>query len=918
MISSARLPGLLVACSLLAAAPAGAARRGYAAHPPIVVLTPAATACTGTGAERCRVLAAVAAAARLGALAAVEGRGVGVVTRDEAAAILALRLFPRACAEGLECSRDAARNLGSSSFVTGEVRPAAARPGAWSVALELHAVAFGPRLAREEPVTARPGPELAQAVRAAAETLVRAGLEPEPLRRRSLAAAEGREGQVLVIFEPTPPALVQVDGRIACTKTPCARRLPPGAHEATFGRDGLEPLSVRFEAAEGTVVAGVLGPDSGARRLAVVLPGWPGCAWSTTGPGPRKEAPCLSSRQAAASVVSGARTALAGTDVTLAEPEWVDFQLSHLGIKPACGPGRDCAVETARAVGAEWLLTGKLKSGGRGSTLQLREVRSGRTLARQVAGADVAESARALLRSGLGVRPAAEAPAPRRVRVAFQSEPELGAAVSVDGVLRCITPCGLLLEEGSQHEATFELPRYAPAMVAFTATGTSAVTGMLAPDFGWVGIPGFRAFDSVGVVATDGRQGAGAARVGSGGRPGREPARTGADGPDLAEQNSRPADGTWWREVDAGEVEIVAAHTCLEPIRQRAAVGPGEAVEVKLERRPRSAPLEVRAVGDDGKPVDELVWLDGLGAGRTGKAFDAPVCRQGEGRYEHGPRVVSVHLGRDTFAARVVLREGVQMTIDARPAPPGRDGELMEVPARDGGGPGTGGAIATFLLDATEVTVRSYARCVSAGRCTTPHPPEVIVPFLNLEGRSPLQPNEGCTWGVKGKEDHPVNCVTWVQASEYCAWAGRRLPTEAEWLWAAGGAGSAPPDRGPRAPDERSCADGGEGREGPSLKRIRGFEFTCRVGAFPAGDVLPGLQDLEGNVSEWTATADDPEGIGEAARARGEATDYRVPRVHLGTSWDTRNLRRRPPPGRTVASPAQEDDTLGFRCAKSR
>jgi formylglycine-generating enzyme required for sulfatase activity len=911
----ALLPVLLASTVLLVAAPAGAARRGYASHPPIVVLTPAGKACTGAGAERCRVLAAVAAAARLGALAAVEGRGVGVVTRDEAAAILALRLFPPACAEGLECSRDAARNLRSSSFVTGEVRRSPDRPGAWSVALELHTVAFGPLLARGEPVTARPGAELAQAVRAATEALVRAGLEPEPLRRRSRAVAEEREGDVLVTFEPAPPALVRVDGRIACMKTPCARRLPPGAHEATFGRDGLEPLTVRFEAAEGTVVAGVLGSDSGARRLAVVLPGWPGCAWSTTGPGPREEAPCLSSRQAAAGVVSGARKAVAGTDVTLAEPDWVDFQLGHLGIAPACGPGRNCALETARSVGAEWLLTGTLAPGGRGSALELREVRSGRTLARQVAGADVAESARALVRSGLVVRPAAEPPAPRRVRVAFGSEPELGAAVSVDGRLRCITPCGVLLEEGSRHEATFELPRYAPATVAFSATDVVAVTGKLAPDFGWVGIPGFRAFDSVAVVAADGRQGGGAGRAGPGGRSEREPARTGADGPELAEQDSRSADGTWWREVDAGEVEIVAGHACFEPIRRRATVGPGEKVEVKLEPRPRSAPLEVRAVGDDGKPVDEMVWLDGLGVGRTGKAFDAPVCRMGEGRLEHGPRIVSVRLGRDTFATRLVLREGQPAVVEARPVPPGRDGELVEVPGRGGGGPGPEGAIEPFFLDATEVTVRSYARCVAAGRCTTPHPPEVVVPFLNLEGRSPLQPNEGCTWGVKGKEDHPVNCVTWVQASEYCAWTGKRLPTDAEWLWAAGGAGSALPDRGRRALDEQSCADGQERR---SVKRERRFGFTCPVGAFPAGDLFPGLQDLEGNVSEWTATADDPEGIGEAARARGEATDYRVPRVVVGGSWDTRNLRRRLPPGRTVASPAQEDDTLGFRCAKSR
>jgi len=74
-----------------------------------------------------------------------------------------------------------------------------------------------------------------------------------------------------------------------------------------------------------------------------------------------------------------------------------------------------------------------------------------------------------------------------------------------------------------------------------------------------------------------------------------------------------------------------------------------------------------------------------------------------------------------------------------------------------------------FWMDATEVTVAAYRRCVEAGTCSAP----------NMGGN--------CTWNVGGREQHPVNCVDWNQARAYCDWAGKRLPTEAEWERAARG-----------------------------------------------------------------------------------------------------------------------------------
>ena len=80
----------------------------------------------------------------------------------------------------------------------------------------------------------------------------------------------------------------------------------------------------------------------------------------------------------------------------------------------------------------------------------------------------------------------------------------------------------------------------------------------------------------------------------------------------------------------------------------------------------------------------------------------------------------------------------------------------------------------TYWIDQTEVTNGRYALCVAAGDCTAP-PAE-------LEAG-----DEQAYYGTAQFADHPVANVTWEQAQTYCAWAGRRLPTEAEWERAACG-----------------------------------------------------------------------------------------------------------------------------------
>ncbi|HUU01016.1 MAG TPA: SUMF1/EgtB/PvdO family nonheme iron enzyme [Myxococcota bacterium] len=68
-----------------------------------------------------------------------------------------------------------------------------------------------------------------------------------------------------------------------------------------------------------------------------------------------------------------------------------------------------------------------------------------------------------------------------------------------------------------------------------------------------------------------------------------------------------------------------------------------------------------------------------------------------------------------------------------------------------------------FSIGKSGVTARQYARCVKAKNCSEP-------------GHG-----KGCRWRVDDQADQPLNCVSWYQAETYCTWAGKRLPTEAEW-----------------------------------------------------------------------------------------------------------------------------------------
>lgn len=210
-----------------------------------------------------------------------------------------------------------------------------------------------------------------------------------------------------------------------------------------------------------------------------------------------------------------------------------------------------------------------------------------------------------------------------------------------------------------------------------------------------------------------------------------------------------------------------------------------------------------------------------------------------------------------------------------------RGGEMVNLPGGTYtmGRTGTKVTVEPFRLDATAVTVGTYQACVQAGACSEPD-------------RGPW-----CAYGDEARNAHPVTCVDWKQAVTYCAWVGKRLPSEEEWEWAARGAEAATVyPWGNDEPAGQLCWSGRGNERG-----ARGFDQTCTVGSFPGGDSPQGVKDLAGNVREWTSSG------------YPGAPD----RVTRGSSWNYNEGKQVQVTNRIRLSPGHRAGFLGFRCART-
>ena len=167
--------------------------------------------------------------------------------------------------------------------------------------------------------------------------------------------------------------------------------------------------------------------------------------------------------------------------------------------------------------------------------------------------------------------------------------------------------------------------------------------------------------------------------------------------------------------------------------------------------------------------------------------------------------------------------------------------------------------VGAFELGRTEVTVAQYARCVAADAC-----PAIV-------------PHPGCNQAASDRGTHPANCVTWQGAQAFCVWIGARLPTEAEWEYAARSGGR--DQRYPWGDEPVSCAIASIDSPLPGC----GSGATSPVRSRPAGRSAQGVYNLIGNVAEWTGDWYAPYEPAPAVQPAGPATG--TMRVVRGCGW---------------------------------
>jgi formylglycine-generating enzyme required for sulfatase activity len=205
----------------------------------------------------------------------------------------------------------------------------------------------------------------------------------------------------------------------------------------------------------------------------------------------------------------------------------------------------------------------------------------------------------------------------------------------------------------------------------------------------------------------------------------------------------------------------------------------------------------------------------------------------------------------------------------------------------------------SYCLDVFEVTVAAFQPCSANGACKEPG--------LYTEAGGETW-RRFCNVGAQGHEDHPVNCLDFEIADAYCKFVHKRLPTAEEFEWAArnGPAGDDHP-WGPDAPNPKvlnAC-----GSECVAFAATLGLSWltaypeddgwatTSPGGAFPAGADRWGVQDLVGNMSEWTSTADGTR------------------RVLMGGNWSTYAHQWLNASARDPQEPTTNNSAYGFRCA---
>lgn len=196
--------------------------------------------------------------------------------------------------------------------------------------------------------------------------------------------------------------------------------------------------------------------------------------------------------------------------------------------------------------------------------------------------------------------------------------------------------------------------------------------------------------------------------------------------------------------------------------------------------------------------------------------------------------------------------------------------------------------LSTFYIDKHEVTQGEYERFVKMTKRGKP-----FVPVFDDDPSQILKP-ELAAMGM-----------SWSDAAAYCQWAGKRLPTEAQWEKAAKGEGNRKYPWGDALGSQHANLSGEED----------GFKYLAPPGKFEAGRSYYGVYDMAGNVAEWVFDTYDDKYYKKSPYRDPKGPEEGQNRGIRGGSW------RESPNGARVAKRFQAkiwrtDATIGFRCAK--
>lgn len=193
-----------------------------------------------------------------------------------------------------------------------------------------------------------------------------------------------------------------------------------------------------------------------------------------------------------------------------------------------------------------------------------------------------------------------------------------------------------------------------------------------------------------------------------------------------------------------------------------------------------------------------------------------------------------------------------------------------------------------FWIDVFEVINAQYKKCVDAGKCQPPS--------------SSSSNRNSSYFGNSQFDNYPVIYVSWEDANAYCAWAGKRLPAEAEWEKAA------------RGTDARIYPWGNDW-DVNKVNADNRVGDTTPVGSYPAGVSPYGALDMAGNVLEWVADWYDSGYYANSPRENPKGPFSEAYRVLRGGAWNLNRVNVRAA-DRINITPDDRYSNVGFRCAQ--